>query len=83
MLKKEYRTYLTYRVYLLAQLALATKDVVGRRDQTSSYHEGQVNALTIALEEHDRNSDYHEGQVNALTMALEEHDRLFRAEQPA
>jgi hypothetical protein len=83
MLKKEYRTYLQYRVYLLAQLEQANKDVVSRPDRNSNGHEGQVNALTIALEEHDRNSDYCEGQVNALTMALEEHDRLFRAGQPA
>jgi len=54
MLKKEYRTYIQYRVYLLAQLAQANKDVIGRRDRNSSYHEGQVSAVTIALEEHDR-----------------------------
>jgi hypothetical protein len=83
MLKTEYRTYLQYRVYLLARLELANKAVVHRPDRNSNGHEGRVNALTIALEEHDRNSDYHDGQVNALTMALEEHDRLFRAGQPA
>jgi hypothetical protein len=54
MLKKEYRTYLHYRVYLLAQLAHANKDVLGGQDRNCSYHEGQVDALTIALEEHDR-----------------------------
>ena len=84
MLKKEYRTYLQYRVYLLAQLAQATKALTDRPDRTSNHHlNGQVNALMIALEEHDGNSDYHEGQVDALTVALEEHDRLFRAGQPA
>jgi hypothetical protein len=82
MLKQEYRTYLQYRVYLLTQLAHTNKHVKGRRDRNSNNQEGQVNALTIALEEHARNSDYHEGQVNALTIALEEHDRLFRAGQP-
>jgi hypothetical protein len=81
MLKTEYRTYLQYRVYLLVQLAQATKGLTDRPDRTS--HNGQVNALTIALEEHDGSSDYHEGQVKALTTALEEHDRLFRAGQPA
>jgi hypothetical protein len=54
MLKKEYRTYLQYRVYLIAQLAQATKDMVGQQDLTCSYQEGQINALAIALEEHDR-----------------------------
>jgi hypothetical protein len=54
MLKKEYRTYLQYRVYLLAQLAQANKDMVGRHDRNCNYQEGQVDALTIALEEHDR-----------------------------
>jgi hypothetical protein len=83
MLKKEYRTYLQYRVYLLAQLAQANKDMTGRRDPDCRYRDGQVNALTIALEQHDGKSDYHKGQVTALTVALEEHDRLFRAGQPA
>ena len=69
--------------YLLAQLAQATKALTDRPDRTSNQHNGQVNALRIALEEHDGNSDYHEGQVDALTVALEEHDRLFRAGQPA
>jgi hypothetical protein len=55
MLKKEYRTYLQYRVYLLAQLAQANKDVVGsRRDRSYHYQKGQINALAVALEEHDR-----------------------------
>jgi hypothetical protein len=54
MLKKEYRTYLRYRVYLLAQLAKANKDVVGQHDLTCNYQEGQINGLAIALEEHDR-----------------------------
>jgi hypothetical protein len=53
MLKKEYRTYLQYRVYLLSQLAQARNDVVGRHDQ-STYQEGQINALTASLAEHDR-----------------------------
>ena len=54
MLKKEYRTYLQYRVYLLAQLAQASGDVAGQNDQICTYQEGQINALTAALEEHDR-----------------------------
>jgi hypothetical protein len=54
MLKKEYRTYLRYRVYLLAQLAQANKDVVGGHDRSLNYRDGQINALAIALEEHDR-----------------------------
>jgi hypothetical protein len=54
MLKKEYRTYLQYRVYLLAQLADASNDVVGRHDRNCNYQEGQSSALTDALEEHDR-----------------------------
>jgi hypothetical protein len=55
MLKKEYRTYLQYRVYLLAQLARANKDVAGsRHGQSCHYQEGQINALAVALEEHDR-----------------------------
>jgi hypothetical protein len=54
MLKKEYRTYLQYRIYLLSQLAQVSKDVVGRDDQDRIYHEGQIDALTVALEEHDR-----------------------------
>jgi hypothetical protein len=54
MLKKEYRTYLQYRVYLLAQLAQANKDVGGRQDRSCHYREGQINALAVALEEHDR-----------------------------
>jgi hypothetical protein len=35
MLKKEYRTYLQYRVYLLAQLAQANKDAVGGPEEAS------------------------------------------------
>jgi hypothetical protein len=54
MLKKEYRTYLRYRVYLLAQLAQANNDVVGQRDRSCNYQQGQIDALAIALEEHDR-----------------------------
>jgi len=54
MLKKEYRTYLQYRVHLLTQLAHASKDAVGQQVRSSDYHAGQVDALTIALEEHDR-----------------------------
>jgi len=54
MLKQEYRTYLRYRVYLLAQLAQANKDVVGEHDRSRNYHEGQISAPAIALEEHDR-----------------------------
>ena len=54
MLKKEYHTYLQYRVYLLAQLAQANKDVVGRHGQSRNYQAGQINALAVALEEHDR-----------------------------
>jgi len=54
MLKKEYRTYLQYRVYLLARLAQANKDVVSGHDRNCNYHEGQVDALTLVLEEHDR-----------------------------
>jgi hypothetical protein len=34
MLRKEYRTYLQYRIYLLAQLARANRGVVGPHDQT-------------------------------------------------
>ena len=54
MLKKEYRTYLQYRIYLLAQLARANKGVMGRHDQSSNYQAGRINALAVALEEHDR-----------------------------
>ena len=54
MLKKEYRTYIQYRIYLLAQLAQANNGVVGPHDQTCSYQAGQINALAVALEEHDR-----------------------------
>ena len=55
MLTKEYRTYLQYRVYLLAQLAQANEDVVGGREGRSChFQEGQISALAVALEEHDR-----------------------------
>ncbi len=54
MLKKEYRTYLQYRVYLLTKLAQASEDVGSRHDQSGTYQQGQTNALTAALEEHDR-----------------------------
>jgi|tagenome__1003787_1003787.scaffolds.fasta_scaffold10902235_1 hypothetical protein len=54
MLKKEYRTYLQYRIYLLSQLAQVSKDVVGQHEQDRIYHEGQIDGLTVALEEHDR-----------------------------
>ena len=53
MLKKEYRTYLQYRVYLLTKLEQASEDV-GRHDQSGTYQQGQTNALKAALEEHDR-----------------------------
>ena len=54
MLKKEYRIYLQYRIYLLAQLAQANKSVMGVHDRSRNYKKGQADALTIALEEHDR-----------------------------
>ena len=48
MLKKEYRVYLQYRIYLLDRLAAASNAVVDR------YQQGQINGLELALEEHDR-----------------------------